>query len=109
MFGRPSRDTGLESERNNRPSAAQRLHLLNSTHIHRKIDQGPKMRGLVTRRGGAVELANTIYLTVLSRYPTAEELKVIAKYGQSGSATGRQIVTDIVWALINSAEFQYRH
>ena len=32
MFGRPSRDTGLESERNNRPSADQRLHLLNSSH-----------------------------------------------------------------------------
>ena len=39
LFGRPSRDTGLESERNNRPSADQRLHLLNSTHIQRKIDQ----------------------------------------------------------------------
>ena len=28
LFGRPPRDTGLESERNNRPTAAQRLHLL---------------------------------------------------------------------------------
>ncbi len=27
-FGRSSRDTGLESDRNNRPTAAQRLHLL---------------------------------------------------------------------------------
>ena len=33
MFGRPPRDTGLESERSTRPSAAQRLHLLNSSHI----------------------------------------------------------------------------
>jgi len=39
MFGRPPRDTGLESERNNRPTAAQRLHLLNSSHIQRKIEQ----------------------------------------------------------------------
>ena len=30
-FGRPSRDTGLESERNNRMTAAQALHLLNSS------------------------------------------------------------------------------
>ena len=33
IFGRPPRDTGLESERNNRFTAAQALHLLNSTHI----------------------------------------------------------------------------
>ncbi|HEX2972772.1 MAG TPA: DUF1553 domain-containing protein, partial [Tepidisphaeraceae bacterium] len=39
MFGRPPRDTGLESERNDRPTAAQRLHLLNSSHIQRKIEQ----------------------------------------------------------------------
>ncbi|HSU55200.1 MAG TPA: DUF1553 domain-containing protein, partial [Candidatus Dormibacteraeota bacterium] len=32
LFGRPPRDTGLAFERNNRPSAAQELHLLNSTH-----------------------------------------------------------------------------
>jgi hypothetical protein len=37
MFGRPARDTGLESERKNNPTDAQRLHLLNSTHIQNKI------------------------------------------------------------------------
>ena len=47
MFGRPPRDTGLESERNNRPTAAQRLHLLNSSHIQRKIEQGPKIQALL--------------------------------------------------------------
>lgn len=41
MFGRSSRDTGLVGERNNSPSAAQRLHLLNSSHIQKKIEQGP--------------------------------------------------------------------
>ncbi len=46
MFGRPARDTGLESERNNRPTAAQELHLLNSSHIRRKIEQSPKLRAV---------------------------------------------------------------
>ena len=43
LYGRPSRDTGLESERNNRPTAAQRLHLLNSSHMQRKIEQSAKL------------------------------------------------------------------
>ena len=47
MFGRSPRDTGLESERNNRPSAGQRLHLLNSSHIQRKIEQSPKLKSLM--------------------------------------------------------------
>ena len=44
MFGRPPRDTGLESERNNNPTASQRLHLLNSSHIQRKIEQSEKFK-----------------------------------------------------------------
>ena len=52
MFGRPPRDTGLESERNNRLTAAQRLHLLNSSHIQRKIEQSPRMQALLRRRAG---------------------------------------------------------
>src|ERR1019366_4846347 len=39
MFGRPPRDTGLESERNNRITAAQKLWLLNSSQMQRKIEQ----------------------------------------------------------------------
>ena len=39
LFGRPPRDTGLESERNNRLTASPALHLLNSSHIQQKIEQ----------------------------------------------------------------------
>ena len=46
-FGRSSRDTGLESDRNNRPTAAQRLHLLNSSHVRRKMETSPKLRALL--------------------------------------------------------------
>ena len=47
LFGRPPRDTGLESERNNRPTAAQHLHMLNSSHVQRKIEQSPKFQYLI--------------------------------------------------------------
>ncbi|MGC8804413.1 MAG: DUF1553 domain-containing protein, partial [Candidatus Ratteibacteria bacterium] len=35
-FGRPSRDTGLESERNSNPTDKQRLYMLNSSDIQKK-------------------------------------------------------------------------
>jgi hypothetical protein len=107
-FGRPARDTGLESERNNRPTADQQLHLLNSSHIRRKIEQGPKIRELLQSKNKPREIIEEIYLTILSRLPTDEELKIIKDYSKPGQE-GRRPMMDMVWALMNSAEFLYRH
>jgi hypothetical protein len=108
MFGRPSRDTGLESERNNQMTAAQRLHLLNSSHIQRKIDQSRLVQSQAANRKPAREVVTEIYLTILSRYPTEEEVETVYRYAQSGG-TARQALADLVWALVNNAEFLYRH
>ncbi|HEX2973507.1 MAG TPA: DUF1553 domain-containing protein, partial [Tepidisphaeraceae bacterium] len=109
MFGRPPRDTGLESERNDRPTAAQRLHLLNSSHIQRKIEQSRLLPSRLASRGGPREAVTTIYLTILSRFPTEEELRIAQAYARSESVKGREAVIDLAWALINSDEFLYRH
>jgi hypothetical protein len=109
LFGRPPRDTGLESERNNRPTAAQRLHLLNSTHIQRKIEQSPKFQYLMKNAKTPQAMVGGIYLMILSRYPTEEELRTVGAYSQSGAARGRDVLLDLAWALMNSAEFLYRH
>jgi Protein of unknown function (DUF1553)/Protein of unknown function (DUF1549) len=107
LFGRPPRDTGLESERNNRPSDAQRLHMLNSTHVQRKIEQSPKLQSLIRNNRNPQDLVTQLYLTILSRPPTPEEWKIVAAHSQV--AKGRDAVVDLAWALINSAEFLYRH
>ena len=109
MFGRSSRDTGLESERNNRPTASQRLHLLNSSHIQGKIEQSPKFRQLIQSAARPRDIIIGLYLTVLSRFPTEDELKIAGAYSQAGPAKGRDVLVDLAWALINSSEFLYRH
>jgi len=108
MFGRSSRDTGLFCERNNNPSAAQRLHMLNSSHIQRKIEQGPSMRALVQSKKGIQEIVDEVYLTILSRFPTSEERVTAAAYVKTATSR-REAVVDLTWSLINSAEFLYRH
>jgi hypothetical protein len=108
MFGRPARDTGLESERNNRPTAAQRLHLLNSNHIQRKLQQGPKLRALWQSDLKPREKMDELYLTVLSRFPTDEERKAVWTYNNAEQGK-RKPDGSLVWALINSTEFLYRH
>ncbi len=112
MFGRSPRDTGRESERNNIPTAEQSLHLLNSSHIQQKIQQSARLRQLVQAQPGGKprDPLDRIYLAVLSRYPTDDELKTASAYIQSMPASNRWPgVVDLTWALINSAEFLYRH
>jgi len=109
MFGRPPRDTGLESERNNSFTAAQRLHLINSSHIQRKIEQSRKLRTLMQGKVNTRQLATRFYLTILSRFPTNEEVKFVEEYSKSQRNNRQVVAIDMVWALINSAEFLYRH
>jgi hypothetical protein len=108
-FGRPPRDTGLEEERNNHPTADQRLHFLNSSHIQLKLEQSQLIPLLVQSKETPREIASTLYLEILSRFPTAEELSTAAAYFQTGAVNRRQATIDLTWALINSSEFLYRH
>lgn len=109
QFGRPERDTGLESERNNRITSDQRLHLLNSSHVQRKLEQGPKMQYLLRNTSAPREIIYGLYLMILSRYPTEQEMQGVLTYSQNSGVKGREAALDIAWALINSDEFLYRH
>jgi Protein of unknown function (DUF1553) len=106
-FGRPARDTGLESERNNRITDSQRLHMLNSSHVLRKIQQGPKLQAMMREIKPPQELIRQIYLTILSRPPTDDEWKLVAAHSQN--VRGQAAIVDLVWALFNTTEFMYRH
>jgi len=107
LFGRPSRDTGLESERSNEVTVGQRLHLLNSSHIQQKIKLSLRAMGLQRMRRSPRRLLDTVYLTILSRFPTEQERQTIET--QRKSTKSRQLIEDTVRALLNSDEFLFRH
>jgi hypothetical protein len=108
LFGRPPRDTGLDSERNNRISAAQKLNLLNSSVMQRKIEQSRMIEFQTSPGRQPDDIVTGMYLGILSRYPTPAETKTAEDYLKSG--VGRKPATvDLAWALMNSAEFLYRH
>lgn len=109
LFGRSARATGLESERVNRPSATQRMHMLNSSHIQRKLEQSPRLKRTIRPKSSPQENIENVYLAVLSRFPTDDEVKSAAAYAGLGVAKGREAWIDLVWALINSDEFIFRH
>ena len=110
MFGRPARDTGLESERTNDPTDFQRLYLLNSTEIQKKIVDSPCLRRILNeRKKSNREMIRMIYLSLLSRYPTQAETEVAEKYFKTPGLNRNNAAQDIAWALVNTKEFLYRH
>jgi len=108
MFGRPPRDTGLESERNNRITAAQKLTLLNSSLMEKKIEASRMIEFQTSSNRPPADIAAGMYLGILNRFPTAAEIKTAQDYFQSG-INRRQAAVDLAWALMNSSEFLYRH
>ena len=81
LFGRSARATGLEHERDNKPTPAQWLYLLNSSEIQRKLEQGTNLQVIVGfGRKTTTQIAEELYLTILSRFPTSEEIKAVEAY-----------------------------
>ena len=110
MFGRPARDTGLDSERVNAATDEQRLHLLNSTDVQRKIERSPRLRAAADgARGDVIEAIRRMYLTVLSRHPLDTEIAVAQAYFKTPGRAPHEAATDLAWALVNSKEFLFRH
>jgi hypothetical protein len=107
MFGRPPRDTGQETERNNRITAAQKLWLLNSSQFQRKLDQSRMVQFQSQPDRTPPQIVTGMYLGILSRFPTAKESEMAQAYFKDKAR--RQAVVDLGWALLNSAEFLYRH
>ena len=83
--------------------------MINSSHIQRKIEQSRKLRAIMQSKQTPRQIATRLYLTILSRFPTDSELQAVTEYSQSGVARGRLAIVDLIWALINSPEFLYRH
>jgi len=46
---------------------------------------------------------------VLSRPPAPAELAALTAWARTAKLAGKQVVEDLVWALVNSKEFLYAH
>lgn len=110
MFGRSQRDSGRMMERSNNMSDAQRLHLLNSSQVQGKIERSWKIKSLLQgkRREPAVVIRD-VWLAVLSRPPSFNEEQEALAHMRDGKLGLKQAIDDVVWALVNSKEFLYRH
>lgn len=111
VFGQPKGDTACECERSMDANLAQSLHLLNGREIQDKIarDGARTARLAADAVRSDDERVRELYRWVFSREPNAEELEVAIAYLKKHSDNVRRGYEDVVWALINTKEFQFNH
>lgn len=111
-FGRPNSSSDCPCERNLKPAMSQALHLMNSDALHDKlISTGPEgtVQRLATGTLPPRAVVEELYLACYSRLPSEEEVSIAAAAITDAPATRRGAIEDLLWALINSAEFVFNH
>jgi hypothetical protein len=102
-FGRGNRD---DDPRSNDGSIVQALALMNDPIVVSRIRStagGSTVSKLKT--SDPATIAETLYLTTLSRYPTAAEKQAAIDYVKSGDAVKK--TEDLQFALLNKLEFLF--
>jgi len=113
-FGRNARRIVCECERSDEPTMVQVLHLSNGSTLNEKLrDPGSRAHKLVRlRREGMspAALVDELYLSCLSRYPTADERdRLAALLPPAGDPSEAEVVEDLFWGVMSSREFLFNH
>jgi WD40 repeat protein/mono/diheme cytochrome c family protein len=111
-FGRPNSSSDCPCERDMKTSVVQALHLMNSRRLHEKLaNREGRLWALANSTRTPADIVVELYLAAFSRLPTMPELEAAtAVFPEGASAAVRQNATeDVLWALLNSAEFVFNH
>jgi len=110
LFGRPTeRASACECGRSPDATLPQVMYLLNGVELWKKI-RAPEgtVERLFKKHPGDRGLVVALYLAVLSRPPSSDEVGLGTRY-LATSGTRREGAEDLAWALLNSPEFLFNH
>jgi hypothetical protein len=105
-FGRPDPNQDPPCERTSDSTVVQTLHLMNSEKIHGEVisDKG-FIKSLAESDKSPEDLAKELYRRIYSRNPVPEETQLVRELLTTDGAARRQVLEDLAWAMLNSAEF----
>ena len=108
-FGRPDPNQDPPCERTSETTVVQTLHLMNSSNLASKItnDSG-RAAELAKSDKPEPDVIKEIYLSIYSRLPSDDEVKVAGELFKREGADRRKTVEDLMWALMNTPEFVFK-
>ena len=109
LFGKPPRESACECERVAAPNLGQSLFLMNDQFFLQKINTDKSLADQLGRGAGDdTQKVTKLFLSVLSRSPTADELKAALAH-IAGEEKPLLAYRNLLWALLNTKEFMYVH
>jgi hypothetical protein len=108
-FGRPDPNQDPPCERTSDPSVVQALHLMNAPGLDAKLSSDDGRVARLARGNSAPRaIVEELYLLAYSRLPTDEERPIGEGVFAEPGVNRRRAISDLLWALINSAEFVFK-
>jgi hypothetical protein len=109
-FSRPNSSSDCPCERDRNTSVVQALHLMNSKALQSKLAHAKgRVKTLADSDKPPAEIVTELYLAAYSRFPTADELAIATKSFEGEKVTRQTATEDVLWVLLNSAEFVFNH
>ena len=106
VFGRCQRESLCESPGQSGGGLSQALHLINGPSINGKLQKALDAR--LAQTSSDSQIVANLYLDTVSRYPEPREIEQWEKM-LAASSDRREVLEDLLWALLNSREFAYNH
>ena len=107
-FARPDPNQDPPCERVVGTSMTQTLHLMNASHIQKRIAaDGGRCEQLAKSDKDAAAIVSQLYLTIFNRKPDETEISSLEAEFAKPDVDRRRLVEDIMWSMLNSPEFLY--
>jgi hypothetical protein len=101
---------GEPADGRSEPTLDQALFLRNGALVSGWLTPRPgNLADRLSRLKDAAAASEELYLSTLTRYPTADESKEVADYLAGRMADRPAALRELAWALLTSAEFRFNH
>jgi hypothetical protein len=109
IFGRSPRAAACDCERTMDPALPQKLFLMTDANLMSKFTApGGRLQTLIKSTKTDEEALEELFLATVSRLPTEADRKVFAEH-KARVKDRAALLTDTLWALINTREFILNH
>jgi hypothetical protein len=108
-FGQPARELACECERESDGNLAQALQLINGPTVNEKVRSASNRLGtLLAAKTSDEQILTDLFFAALARAPFDDEKAIALGHVAKGSDK-RKAWEDVLWAVLNTREFLFRH
>jgi hypothetical protein len=108
-FGQPARELACECERESDSNLAQALQLINGPTINDKLrNPNNRLGKLLADKKNEKDILDALYMAALAR-PATDAERAPALSHVAKNQDKRKAWEDVLWAILNTREFLFRH